>query len=146
MAAHAPKLAFLVALTAMLGSLYFSEERHFIPCQLCWYQRILMYPLVAVLLVGIITSDRRVSFYVLPLSLIGFGFSTYHYLIQNAFVEHSGFCQAGVSCSVRWVNYWGFATIPFMAQVAFALISLLLMAALWANHRVEYHDEDYGED
>ena len=41
-------LAFLVALTATVGSLYFSEVARFTPCVLCWYQRIAMYPLVFV--------------------------------------------------------------------------------------------------
>jgi len=64
-------LAFAVALTAMLGSLYFSEIARFIPCTLCWYQRILMYPLTVIILVGIIERDEFLPKYVLPLSIIG---------------------------------------------------------------------------
>ena len=30
---------------AMAGSLYFSESANFVPCKLCWFQRIAMYPL-----------------------------------------------------------------------------------------------------
>ncbi|MEM7737254.1 MAG: disulfide bond formation protein B, partial [Deinococcota bacterium] len=36
-------MAWLIALVATAGSLYFSEVRNFIPCTFCWYQRILMY-------------------------------------------------------------------------------------------------------
>ncbi|MFQ5380357.1 MAG: disulfide oxidoreductase [Dehalococcoidia bacterium] len=130
---HGPKFALLVALTATLGSLYFSEIRDYIPCELCWFQRILMYPLVVIILVGILTRDYRLPAYVLPLSLLGFGVSTYHYLLQNAFVHNSGFCSAGVSCSHRWINYFGFVTIPFLAQVAFALIILTIFASILAG-------------
>ena len=62
-------VAFL-ALVAMAGSLYYSEVAGFIPCRLCWYQRILMYPLVAVTLVGALRRDDYLPGYVLPLSLL----------------------------------------------------------------------------
>ncbi|MFQ5460844.1 MAG: disulfide bond formation protein B, partial [Anaerolineae bacterium] len=75
-------VALAAAWTSMLGSLYFSEVRGFTPCTLCWYQRILMYPLAAILLVAIGRRDRGAHLYVLPLSVLGIGFSTYHYLIQ----------------------------------------------------------------
>jgi len=139
---HGPKFALLVALTATLGSLYFSEIRDYLPCELCWFQRILMYPLVVIILVGILTRDHRLPAYVLPLSLIGFGVSTYHYLLQNAFVHNSGFCSAGVSCSHRWINYFGFVTIPFLAQVAFALIILTIFASILAGAFAYNEDED----
>src|SRR4051812_21234127 len=64
-------LAWLVALTATLGSLYFSEEAGFIPCRLCWFQRIAMYPLVVTLLVGALLRDRRAPLYSLPLPFLG---------------------------------------------------------------------------
>ena len=54
-------LAFLVAATCMLGSLYFSEVADFVPCRLCWFQRIAMYPLSAVLLVGALRRDPGVD-------------------------------------------------------------------------------------
>jgi disulfide bond formation protein DsbB len=62
-------------------------------------------------------------------------------MIQTEFVHDEGFCQEGVSCSVRWVNYWGFVTIPFMAQVAFVLISVIMIATVLAARYVHF-DED----
>ena len=62
-------LAFIIALAATLGSLYYSEIAGFIPCRLCWYQRILMYPLVAVTFVGALRRDDFLPSYVLPLSI-----------------------------------------------------------------------------
>ena len=64
-------IAFLVAATATAGSLYFSEVADFVPCQLCWFQRIAMYPLAVILLVAAIRRDRGVRWYVGPLAAIG---------------------------------------------------------------------------
>jgi disulfide bond formation protein DsbB len=124
-----PYLAFGAALIATLGSLYYSEIRGFIPCTLCWYQRILMYPLVLVTLVGILTRDARLPYYVLPLSVVGLGLSTYHYLIQLGIIERTAACAVGVPCNARYVNYFGFVTIPLMAATAFAIITLSMAVA-----------------
>ena len=59
-------IAFLVAAVSTAGSLYFSEVADFIPCQLCWFQRIAMYPLAVILLVAAIRKDRSVRWYAGP--------------------------------------------------------------------------------
>ena len=130
---YGPYLAFGVALSAMLGSLYYSEIAGFVPCTLCWYQRILMYPLTLILLVGILKHDEGVFDYVLPLSVLGIGFSTYHYLIQLGVIEHSAACSVGLPCSLRWVNYLGFVTIPLMALTAFTIITTVTALGKWAG-------------
>ncbi|MCW5859831.1 MAG: disulfide bond formation protein B, partial [Caldilineales bacterium] len=90
-------VALLAAWVAMLGSLYFSEVAGFVPCKLCWIQRILMYPLTAILLVAVLRRDDGVPAYVLPFSLIGMGVSTYHYLLQKTDIfPESTVCAGGV--------------------------------------------------
>lgn len=125
-------LAFVIALVAMLGSLYFSEVAHFIPCTLCWYQRILMYPLTIITLVGFIKADEYLPTYVLPFSITGLLVSGYHYLIQLGAFGHPAACTIGVPCNARYVNYLGFITIPLMAFTAFALITTIMLATRWA--------------
>ena len=71
-------IALAAAWTATLGSLYLSEILKFVPCTLCWYQRILMYPLAIILLVGLLRRDKGVFLYALPFSIMGIGVSTYH--------------------------------------------------------------------
>ncbi len=120
-------LAWLVALVAMLGSLYFSEVRHFVPCTLCWYQRILMYPLAIVLGIASYRQDNGVRNYVLPLSVLGMLFATYHVLEQNI----PGFgspalCRAGVPCNLHYIQWLGFISIPVLSLTAFTLITGLL--------------------
>ncbi len=123
--------ALLVALTAFLGSLYFSEIRHYLPCNLCWYQRICMYPLVAVIAVGLLRQDNNVPYYVLPLSLVGQGIATYHYLLEKTeiFATPTS-CQEGIPCTTPWINWGGFVTIPFLAMSAFFLITIFCLIAM----------------
>jgi disulfide bond formation protein DsbB len=119
-------VAWLVALVATTGSLIYSEVVGFIPCKLCWYQRIAMYPMVAVLLVGALRREPMVKYYALPLSLVGLGISVWHYLVQAFPSIETGACDLANPCSARWVNVFGFVSIPFMAGAGFLLISVLL--------------------
>ncbi|MBP3953639.1 disulfide oxidoreductase [Bacillus suaedae] len=127
---YALYIAWLVSVVATLGSLYFSEIKEFIPCELCWYQRIFMYPLVVILGIGTFQDDSSVKKFVLPLAIIGWSISLYHYLIQKV----PGFapikpCVSGVPCSAEYINWLGFMTIPFLALTAFSLIIIFLTLA-----------------
>jgi disulfide bond formation protein DsbB len=120
--------AWIVAIIATLGSLYFSEIRLFQPCVLCWYQRIAMYPLAVILGIAAFSNDMKVTKYVLPLSIVGGLISLYHYLLEKV----PGFatvkpCSQGVPCDVEWINWFGFMTIPFLALTAFILITVFLI-------------------
>jgi disulfide bond formation protein DsbB len=126
-------LAFGTALAAMLGSLYYSEIVGFVPCTLCWYQRILMYPLTVIILVGLLREDASLPAYVLPLSILGIGMSSYHYLLQLGIISHSAACSVGIPCGLRYVNYFGFVTIPLMALTAFVIITGAMLLFRWAH-------------
>lgn len=128
-------LAFAVAGVAMAASLYYSEVAHFIPCDFCWYQRIAMYPLALVLLVGAVTNDRGATKYAVPIAAIGLLLSVYHYQLQ-LFPDQATACTSGVPCSARYVEELGFVSIPFMAGCGFLAV-LALHAAMW---RARKHD------
>ncbi|MFC6118765.1 disulfide oxidoreductase [Macrococcoides bohemicum] len=121
-------VAWLVSIIATLGSLYFSEIQSFIPCELCWYQRILMYPLVLILGIATFQNDKSVKKYVLPISIIGSSISLFHYLEQKVpgFAEIKP-CANGVPCSTEYINWLGFITIPFLALIAFSLVSACML-------------------
>ncbi|HEY4477284.1 MAG TPA: disulfide bond formation protein B [Candidatus Paceibacterota bacterium] len=120
--AHALFFSFFVALGAMLGSIFYSEIAHFPPCNLCWYQRIFMFPVAIMLGMGWRWRDRGIFFYSIPLSAIGALFALYHHFIQLGIMP-SIFCSASaVSCVQRFVFERGFVTIPLMSLVAFLLI------------------------
>ena len=128
--------AWLVAIAATAGSLYFSEVMHFIPCKLCWFQRILMYPLVIVLGIASYRNDRGIAIYVLPISVLGFVIALYHYLEQRIGFSVPALCAEGVPCTVKYIEWLGFITIPFLSLVAFTLITIL-MAIVWRGLREE---------
>ncbi|MFA7744778.1 disulfide oxidoreductase [Salinicoccus roseus] len=121
-------VAWLVSIIATLGSLYFSEIQSFIPCELCWYQRILMYPLVLILGIATFQNDKSVKKYVLPISIIGGSISLFHYLEQKVpgFAEIKP-CANGMPCSTEYINWLGFITIPFLALIAFSLVSACML-------------------
>lgn len=123
------QLAWVQALVATCGSLYFSEVMKLTPCVLCWYQRIAMYPLVIVLGVGLLLRERRIQFYALPLSLIGLAVAIYHNLLYfDILPESIQACTAGISCVTRQIEWFGFITIPLMSLVAFCVINAALIA------------------
>jgi disulfide bond formation protein DsbB len=118
-------LAFLVAATSMGGSLYFSEVADYVPCQLCWFQRIAMYPLAIILLIAAIRGDQRVRWYAVPLAAIGAVVSTYHYLVEWKPSLEGGACGFGPSCADIWFRELGFVTLALMALCGFLAVITL---------------------
>lgn len=122
------QLALLQVTLATIGSLVFSEILKFPPCILCWYQRIFMYPLVIILAVGIWKKDKNVHLYALPLSITGLIISIYHNLLYyNIIPESSAPCTLGISCTTKFVEWFGFITIPFLSMAAFITTTLLIL-------------------
>jgi disulfide bond formation protein DsbB len=123
--------AWIVATVATLGSLYYSEHAGFVPCELCWYQRILMYPLVIVLGVAILRRDRAVWITTVVFVGIGAPLSLYHWLVERvpAF-EHSSSCSPITPCNTPWFEKLGFVTLAWMAMSAFLLIGVLMVCTL----------------
>ncbi len=123
-----PYLAWVVALTATVGSLFFSEVMQLPPCVLCWYQRIAMYPLVVIIGIGIIRRDNQLKNYALPICLVGLAISIYHNLLYYGILPESiAPCTEGISCTSRQIEWLGFITIPLMALTAFVGVSLCLL-------------------
>jgi disulfide bond formation protein DsbB len=125
-------LAFLVAVTATAGSLFFSEIADFPPCKLCWFQRILMYPVAIVALLAALFDDRRAARYLLPFPVIGLAVAAYHMLVERDIVEETASCEISApgGCGVLWVDELGYVTIPTLAGTGFALLIALLTLAL----------------
>lgn len=119
-------MAWATSVLAMFGSLYFSEIRHYEPCELCWYQRILMYPLTLILGVAIVKKDYRISLYSMILTAVGACISLYHYSIQKVpFLADNAISCGRIPCTGQYINWFGFVTIPFLALVAFVIIFIL---------------------
>lgn len=130
--------AWIVATIATLGSLFFSEVMLYPPCVLCWYQRICMYPLVLILLAGLFPVSQSVVRFSFPLALLGWGIAVYHNLLYyNILPESAAPCVQGISCTTKFIEWFGFVTIPFLSLVAFTFILILLLI----THRNFKHEK-----
>ncbi len=126
-----PYVTLVLTIVSTLASLYFSEVLHLIPCVLCWYQRIAMYSMVPVITVGILLKDKNLPLYILPLSIIGWGIALYHNLLYYHFLPESiAPCTAGVSCTNRFFQIFGFIDIPLGSFIAFTLINICMIIYL----------------
>jgi len=125
-------ICWLIAMAALFGSLFFSEVMGLKPCVLCWWQRIFIYPLAVLFLVGMLTqddiADRSVVRYTLPLAVIGLGFAIYHYLVYSGFIpEALQPCSKDLSCAEINLELMGFVTIPMLSIFAYSTIIILLL-------------------
>jgi disulfide bond formation protein DsbB len=119
--------AWVIASTATLGALFFSEVMALPPCLLCWYQRIFMFPLVLLLPLGLFPIDPKVVRYALPLALVGMFVAVYHQLlVMGVIPERASPCTRGVPCAEVQIEWLGFITIPLLAVAAFSSIIVLL--------------------
>ena len=102
------------------------------PCELCWYQRIAMYPLVVVLGAAVLQRRARAALAALPLAAIGLAIAVYHYRLQVLGESGTG-CDITAPCNVKWVDEFGFISIPFMAGCGFLGILGLTLLAMRAD-------------
>ena len=138
-------VAWIVALVTMLGSLYYSEHAGYLPCELCWYQRILMYPLVIVLGVGWLRRDRKVWMTAAPFVVIGAPLSLYHWLVERvpSFAESSS-CSIVAPCTAPYFEKLGFVTLAWMCLSSFLLIGTLLVLSVVAQRDAATTEQDAG--
>ncbi len=141
---HLQLLIFVQSLLAMLGSLYYSnfgdivaniQAGNFLtggealePCQLCWWARIMMYPIVLISFLGILCNDKHFYKYTLGLAVPGLCLELYHYYIQKVDTGADFGCSYLNPCNALKVDYFGFVTIPFLCGVAFLVILLASLA------------------
>ncbi len=123
--------AFLVAAIATGGSLFFSQVAGYVPCELCWFQRICMYPLSLLTLFLAVHGDFRAARYLVPFPVVGAGVSVYHVLVENGVVAQTSAClvSAPGGCATKWIDEFGFMTIPTLALTGFVLLIGFLAVA-----------------
>ncbi len=123
-------LAWIVSIAGFLGSLIYSNVVLVPICDLCWYQRIAMYPLILIYLVGIISKDKRCVIYATPLALIGLFIALYQVFLQAGVVPSVLFgCKTGVSCADVTFRLFNVFTIPQQAAAGFGTVVLLNLLA-----------------
>ncbi|MFK8137604.1 MAG: disulfide bond formation protein B [Bdellovibrionales bacterium] len=121
-------IAWIIAAVATAGSLFFSEIMQFAPCTMCWYQRIAMYPLVILLLVGSTKEIQSTYRFCMPLVAIGWIIALYHNLLHFGIIPETATpCRLGISCATVYIQLLGFITIPMMSLFAFSGIGGILL-------------------
>ncbi len=119
-----------VAVGATFASLYFSEFAGFVPCTYCWYQRIAMYPIAAIVPLAIAFGDRSILRCTLALGSIGLAISIYHIQLQMFPDQATNSCALTSPCTAKWVEAFGFMTIPQMAGISFAIVVTVSIVGL----------------
>jgi len=121
-------LAATIATVTTLGSLYYSQIAGYPPCTLCWYQRIAIYPQVVLLWVATVRRDVSVWITSGIIATIGVVISAWHVVIERN-PALAGPCDPANPCTLKWVEEFGFLTIPTMAGIAgLSFIALTLLA------------------
>ncbi len=119
--------AWLVSFAALFGSLYLGEILDITPCNLCWYQRICIYPLVLILGIATYRHDKAVTIYAIPLALIGAAIALYHILYQYyPFFRSANVCGKEHQCAQPAYTFFNYITLPHLSLISFLLIALLL--------------------
>ena len=110
-------------------SLFFSSVLEYEPCVLCWYQRICLFPMIFILAAGLFpTFDKSVIKYALPLSIAGGLTAFYHTLLYAGIIpENIQPCSKGVSCTEKYIELFGFVSIPMLSFLAFTTLVALLL-------------------
>jgi disulfide bond formation protein DsbB len=125
--------AFVVAAIATGGSLFYSQVAGFIPCEFCWFQRMMMYPLSILTLLIAARGDNRAARYLIPLPVVGAGTSIYHMLIERGVIKEPKACSLSApgGCGTNWIanHSFGYLSIPTLALTAFLLIIGFLVLA-----------------
>jgi len=127
-------LCWLLVSMSTMGSLFFSYVMEFAPCVVCWYQRICLFPLVLILAVGLFPFDTKVVKFALPLAIAGWLTAFYHTLLYSEIIPESiQPCNKGVSCTEKYIDLFGFLTIPMLSLLSFTAVITLL---IFLNRRI----------
>ena len=132
---YALEILFVVSSAATLSSLILSNVLGYPPCDLCWYQRIFMFPLPLIYGAGLVLKDRKALYYGLPLIVAGAVLAFYHNLLQWGIVSENVLeCSfTSVSCADPLINWFGFMTIPLGSLAIFLALAILTKTAIQAG-------------
>lgn len=138
-------LTVLFSWVAVLGSLYigffgdpianlkdmvfFDTSRSIPPCELCWYQRMFIYPIAIISTVGLFLKEKRIAYYILPFAIITIMFASYHVYIQETGPGVIP-CGLGRPCDIKEFEYLGFITIPVLSLLTGIIVTFLSVLSL----------------
>lgn len=117
----------VILVGSILGSMTYELVFGYAPCLLCWYQRMAIFPLAVLVFTASIRNNKLLQTQVLWIASLGFLVSLVHNII-DIFPTGADICGAGPSCLLRYVNVFGFVTIPLMSAIT--LLSVIVITVL----------------
>jgi disulfide bond formation protein DsbB len=121
-------LAWLIAVAATFAALFIGEIMGQAPCNLCWFQRIFMFPLAVILGIAAFRIDPAIKLYALPLAGFGMAVAGFHTLLYFGLIEEaiSPCARNGPSCSGEAMTIMGGLPLPLISLLCFTAIAGLL--------------------
>ena len=121
-------LAFLIALAATLLALFIGEVLGKMPCTLCWYQRIAMFPLVVILGVAALRDDTAARWTAAPLAIAGLVLAAWHSALFAGLISQAiaPCTKDGPSCTDAAAQTVMGLPLPYLSLAAFAAILVCL--------------------
>lgn len=141
------QLLFWGIMAAVVGSLVYSNIVGFPPCDLCWYQRLFLYPQAIIVLMAMFRKNKTIIDYLVPLSILGGVVALYQSIIQWGFSFGSILnCTAiGGECAKVYVREYSYITIPFMSLSVFVYIIALKLVYYHHNRKINRNTENVGK-
>ncbi len=132
---YALLVTFVLASGSLVGSLFVQYVVFLAPCDLCWWQRIFMYPVAFISGVALVKDVRfsDIADYVLVLAIPGALVALYQHLLQMLPAGSLIPCDATGDCAVRSIFELGYITMPWMALSVFAFFILIALVARKEN-------------
>lgn len=131
-------LQLTISIAALFGSLFFSEVMKFPPCDLCWYQRILLYPVALIVMTGLFWESKEINRYVMPFAWLGLAVAIYHNLVYYKIIQIIVPCSETAPCTAQQLNYLGFITIPLLSLVAFIFLVISNLIVHFLERKVSH--------
>ena len=124
---------FIVALGAVVFSIFYSSIVGYPPCELCWVERIFLYPQFILFGMELYKRDRSIVDFSIIFAILGIITSIYHVYIENGGSSNLSCAVSNplnpnqVSCAIRYVYEFGYITLPVMAlTLSLFILSILL--------------------
>lgn len=121
-------LALILTLVSTAMSLVYSDYFGIVPCSLCWFQRIFLYPQAVLFVIALWKKESaRIADYSIWLSIFGAVVALYQHYIQIVGEGPLPCPVSGGDCVKRFLFEFGYITFPLVAFSAFALLIVIML-------------------
>jgi disulfide bond formation protein DsbB len=135
---HAVLWGFLISLGAILGSLFYSQIVGYEACDLCWWQRVFIYPQVLIFGLALWKKNKSAFFYAVPMAIVAGLVALYQVLaVDVGWGSFLACTSVGAACAKVYVKEFGYVTIPVMSLT----ITLYVLVVAWAKRLVEKRND-----